>query len=119
MSSLVNVAEVVDDPAFSQSFTIERFTGSFHNEGAYNRGSPVTLPRFGSIQPANQDNLSVLPEGERDGKFIKVYCTTEIRKGDGETIESDQVIWDGKKHRVAFSRLYKDYGYWFVLAQEI
>jgi hypothetical protein len=117
MSGLVNVSDVVNDPQFSQTFSVKRFTGNFANEGEYDRGSVVTLTRYGSIQPANQDDLNLLPEGQRDGKYIKVYTVQEIRKGDG-TVESDQILWDGREYRVTFTKLYKDYGYYFVIAEE-
>jgi hypothetical protein len=119
MSALLNVGSVLRDPLFSQSFQVERFTGAFANEGVYNRGSAVILAGQGNIQPAKDDDLNVLPEGERDGKYIKCYSLGEIRKGDGKGIESDQIIWDGKKYRVMYTKLYKDYGYWFSVAEEV
>lgn len=115
--SLVNVADVINDPLFSQQFNIERFTGAFANEGEYDRGTAITLPRYGSIQPAREDDLNLLPEGQRDGKFIKCYVLQEIRMGNG-TVESDNILWDNRKYRVVHSKLYKDYGYWFVIAEE-
>lgn len=117
MSGLINVADVINDQQFSQTFSIKRYSGAFTNEGQYDRGSVVTLTRYGSIQPANQDDLNLLPEGQRDGKYIKVYALQEIRKGDG-TVESDQILWDGREYRVLFTKLYKEYGYWFVIAEE-
>jgi hypothetical protein len=119
MSGLVNVAEVVLDPLFAISFQIERFAGSFTVEGAYTRGTPTLLARVGAIQPAsNNDLLEFLPEGERDGKFIKCYCGQEILIGNGGAIESDQIIWHGIHYRVVFAKHYEDYGYWFVIASE-
>lgn len=119
MSGLINVADVINDPLFSQSFQIERFAGVFSMEGQYNRGSPVLLNGYGSIQPANQNDLQVLPEGERDGKFLKCYSLNEVRKGDGVALESDQIVWQNRHYRVMYTKLYNDYGYWFVIAQEV
>lgn len=117
MTGLINVADVVNDPFCAQSFQIRRYSGSFSNEGEYSRGTPVIINRWGSIQPANQDDLAILPEGERDGKFIKCYCTSDIRKGDG-SLDSDEILWDSKNYRVKTVKLYKDYGYWFAIAEE-
>jgi hypothetical protein len=119
MSGLVNVSDVILDPLFSIAFELERFSGAFTVEGAYARGTPTVLTRVGSIQPANNnDLLQFLPEGERDGKFIKCYCAEEIRIGDGGDIESDQIIWRGIHYRVVFAKHYENYGYWFVIASE-
>jgi len=119
MSGLVNVSEVVLDPLFAIAFQIVRFSGGFVAEGEYHRGNGIFLNRVGCIQPASQnDIIEFLPEGERDGKFIKVYCSQEIMISDGQGQESDEIIHHNFRYRVTFTKRFQDYGYWFAICED-
>jgi hypothetical protein len=73
-----------------------------------------------SIQPStSSDVLMFLPEGERAKNAVTIYSKTQIQMGNGVDRESDQVIWNGQTYRVAFSQLWKAYGYWFVMATQV
>lgn len=113
---LVNVAELVQDPELAQPFTIERYVGSFANEGEYSQ-TPTVLQRFGVIQPTKADDLiKYLPEGERQGNAISIYCKDDIFMADGNGQQSDVIIWQGDYHRVAFSKRWNMHGFWFAIA---
>lgn len=113
---MIDVSEVINDPDFARDFTVERFSGSFANEGEYTATS-TTLQRYGIIQPATaEDAINFLPEGERQKNLIRVWCTEEIRMGDGDGNNSDVVVDGGLKYRVAFAKRWQQNGYWFAIA---
>lgn len=113
---MINIAEVVNDPDFTQPFQINRFSGSFENEGEWVKTSQ-TLQRVGVIQPTkSSDALNFLPEGERQANAITIYCAEDILMGDGQDIQSDVVIWNGAQYRVAYSKPWQANGYWFAIA---
>ena len=114
---MIDVSELVTDPDFAQPFQVERFVGSFMDEGEYVRGEPKLLDLFGVVQPATkEDAVAFLPEGERQQNMIRVWCNQELRMSDGQGKECDNIIWQGQWHRVAFSELWSTQGYWFAIA---
>lgn len=97
---MINVAELITDPDFATTFTRERVDGGFVN-GRWVNNAPVQLSVVGIIQPATSpDDLEPLPEGERANEAIRIWSLIEIRKGDGESVLSDYVIFGGNKYRV-------------------
>lgn len=117
---MINVAELLSDPDFAQAFQVIRVGGSFANEGEYSQSPETTIDIFGVIQPARQqDVVQFMPEGERLGNMIVIYCKTEIRVADAKSQESDLVVWHGNRYRVAQARQWLDHGYWQVWAEGI
>lgn len=113
---MINLSEIVLNPAFAQPFQIKRLSGTFANEGEFTETN-TTIDRYGVIQPAKPDDvLKFLPEGERQGNAIMVHCADEVRMGDGVGLRSDIILWHGEQYRVAFAKPWQDYGYWFVIA---
>jgi hypothetical protein len=115
---MISVSEVVSSMEFSDKFNIIRKEGEFIKEGIYTVSQIKKLERFGSIQPASQNDLvSFLQEGERQDNFIKCYCNQDILLSDGDMIESDHIEQDGIYYRVIFAKNYSRFGYWFAIAQ--
>ena len=96
---------------------VRKLTGAFANEGEW-QTTEQTLDRFGVVQPAKADDLlKYLPEGERQGNFITIYCNQDVLMGNGSDQQSDVVVWRGDYYRVAFSKPWEQHGYWFAIAQ--
>lgn len=115
---MINLSQVVNNPRLAQSFSIERVAGgAFAGEGKWTEGTPSTLPRFGVITPSKANDLiTYLPEGERQNNVITIYCSEDILMADGQGQESDYVLWEGGRYRVAFSKPWQVQGYYFALA---
>lgn len=113
---MIDVSELVTDPDFAQSFQIERFTGTW-DEGRFIQNEPTVLDAFGVVQPASsEDAVAYLPEGERQNNMIRVWSPHEIRMADGKDQLSDNILWQGEWHRVAYSKPWQTQGYWFAIA---
>jgi hypothetical protein len=117
---MINVAELLRDPDFAQSFQVIRFSGAFANEGEYTQTPSAPIGMVGVIQPAKQtDIVQFLQEGERLGNLIVVYSPQEIRTSDAKTQESDIIVWHGTQYRVVQAKPWLDHGYWEVFAEGI
>ena len=117
---MINVAELLTDPDFSQTFQLIRFDGVFANEGEYTQTQSPPINIVGVIQPAKQtDVVQFMPEGERLGNLIVVYCSQEIKASDAKSQESDIVVWRGNQYRVVQAKPWLDHGYWQVFAEGI
>jgi hypothetical protein len=117
--AVIDVGEVINDPDFARTFTVQRPTGTLANEGV-SRKTWSTLDRSGVVQPAEPADLAILPEGTRINNTIKLWCTEELRVGDGKTDSADIVIVDAKKYRVIRSEEWPiagGAGYWKVWAE--
>jgi hypothetical protein len=117
---MINVADLLRDPDFAQTFQVIRSTGYFGNEGEYIQTQAAPVNMVGVIQPAKQqDMVRFLPEGERLGNQIVIYCDQEIKSSDATSKESDIIIWRGGKYRVGQAKRWLDHGYWQVWAEGI
>lgn len=113
---MIEISDLLTDPDFAQAFTIRRETGAFL-DGEW-IASKATLDGFGVVQPLSEaDVLSFVPEGERQGNWIKVYSPTEIRQGNAKDVMSDVIVWRGDTYRVAKAKHWETQGYWQVFAK--
>lgn len=113
---MIDVAELMDDPDFASEFQIKRHVGAFAEEGEFSTAETL-LDRVGVVQPAKADDVvRYLPEGERQGNHIAIWCAEDVLMANGSDRESDVVVWDGEYYRVAFSKQWKLHGYWFAIA---
>ena len=53
----------------------------------YERNQPGDDDAMGSIQPLNNRQLSLKPEGERNWKWVKIYSTTDLSLGNGDRLK--------------------------------
>lgn len=115
---MIDISEIVNDPDFAQSFSVLRSVGSFDGNGKWSMGTPATLSRYGVIQPSKQNDIVLyVPEGERIGEMITVYCSQDILMSDAKNQQSDIIVKsDGAKYRVAYSKPWQQHGYWFAIA---
>lgn len=69
------------------------------------------------VQPAKPQDAEMLPEGKRLSDVQAIWSATELRAGDGKTIEGDILVFDGKKHRVVAQVPWAEAGFYKVLAE--
>lgn len=112
---MINLSRVVQSSKFVQPFTVERKGGSYV-EGRWTETLTSTINRVGIIQPAKQDQLNFLPEGERKDDTILIHCKDDILVGDGVSTMSDIIIYQGKKYRAAFMKPWALNGFYWVIA---
>ena len=115
---MIQVSEVVNAPEFAQPFTIQRSTG------AYNLGTwvstPTTIAGFGTITPASDNDIRMIPEGDVvEGAMVfhsqaPIYLTHADGSGAGGS--SDILEWQGQNFRVVNVRQEQDYGFYRAVA---
>lgn len=90
------VEDIFSDPFFAQ----ER---EFEVKGGVKR----TLTCI--VQPANNDDLQILPEGDRYNPTVRVMTQ--------EPVENKELFnWNGHRWRIISKSLWNDYGYYDTLA---
>jgi hypothetical protein len=113
---LINVADIVSDPDLAQPFTIERSKGQFGLGGWQN--TPESLPGYGVIQVATEQNLTEIPEGDRvTGSMVFFSAQPIYRTHGGENPGlSDVLVWRNQTFRVMEVFSFADYGYYKAIA---
>lgn len=113
---MINLASVLADPVFLQPYRIERQIGAFTGDGEYTSTSEF-LDRKGSVQPASSaDVVNFVPEGLRSEEAIRIWDKESVVMRDGVSDLPDIIHWQGRKYRVAYTKPYSSYGYYFVIA---
>lgn len=113
---MIDVSDIVAWPDIQDEFTVLRYEVGSMVEGRYTEGARTDIARTGVIQPTSaQDAINFLPEGERQKNAITIYCAQDLQMGDGMGIRPDEVMYDGQTYRIAFSKNFKRYGYWFAI----
>lgn len=114
---MMDMSDVVAWGDNLQSFSVLRPAVGTMVEGRYTEGAQTTLSRTGMIQPTStQDAINFLPEGERQKNAITIFCVDDINMGDGMGVRPDEIVYDDQTYRVAFSKNYKHYGYYWAIA---
>lgn len=119
---MINIAELLKDPDFTQLVQVNRRTNSFVSSGgAAGEVQIDTVLRTVRmcVQPLKDaDDLSVLPEGQRSSKMMKFYAAEVLYCDDGDQATGsgqavfDMVMWNGEKYKLLHIRYWSDYGYW-------
>lgn len=113
----INVSRVVNNPALKKPFQVQRPKYEFRNAGEWTLIATQTFQASAVITPASPaDQVKYLPEGQRHSTAIMIFSPTQILMGDGNTQESDVVVWNGAYYRVQSSKPWEGYGYWFAIA---
>lgn len=100
-------------PMGAVSFDVERPAAGWLR-GAPN-GAVQTFAASGVVQPAGEQQLSQLPEGDRLRETIAVYTACVLRAG-GADVPADCILWQGARYRVASVRRWADSGLCQALA---
>jgi hypothetical protein len=114
----LNLSRVVNNPALQKNFTVQRNQYQMQNEGEWTKVATQTFNAAAVITPTSgKDKAEFLPEGQRFIHAITLYSPTALLNADGNTQESDVIIWNGGYYRVQFSKPWAAIaGYWFVIA---
>ncbi len=114
---MLNVAEILYDPDFSQQFTVYRKTGEWQS-GRFVE-SETTLTLDGVVVPATSKQIEQLPEGDRVFGVMAFYSpeliyVTHSDDGGGNTGTSDAIKWRGQRYRVSKVDPFGDYGFYIA-----
>lgn len=109
---MISLAEIVADPDFAQTYTINRSSGVFQL-GKF-VGTTTPLPSYGIIKPAKANELEQIPEGDRITGAITVHSTDQIFETNQGGL-SDTVNWSGQNYKVSKVWPWNDFGYWKAL----
>jgi len=115
---MINIAEMITDPDFCQSFVLTRSSGTFVN-GRFTP-SLETIALTGILRPANTKDIQMLPVGDVIRGELVVYSlqpiyTTRADHGNGAGL-SDEVTWQGENYKIIQVQNYSDFGYYKALA---
>ena len=115
----VNLSEVVNDPDLGETFVILRTKGSF-GLGGWIAEVPQQVPAYGVVQPADDEALAQVPEGDRVEGAMQIYCQQPIYETLAkESGISDKVRWHGSTYRVSRRSRWEEFGYYGALLTRI
>lgn len=109
-----DILSLLDDPevAGGQSFLVVRKTIP-RVKGRYGEAVIQFIPATGSVQPAGEETLMQLPEGDRKGEVLIFRTSTPIQLGENDAstqagiadIVSDELQYLGSQYKI-LSRKY-------------
>ena len=104
MSQLPDITDLLYDYEVggNQPFVIKRTTVT-NRKGRYSTSNTVSIPASGSVQPAGDNVLAQLPEGDRDDAVYIVRTRTAIQMGsttDTGSVLSDEIIYNGDRYKI-------------------
>lgn len=113
---MIQIGEVILDPAFLATITVERKSGRWE-KGRYNAKDPETVTMQGNLQPAGETDTVTTPEGNQLKGDIVVYVLgpiyeTQVRIGSYTEGVSDTVLYSGHRYQVIRTEDWSLYGYW-------
>ena len=131
MSEVGDLAFVVDDGVLSESYTIQRSTGSFQLGGWTT--TSVNIPGWGVVSVASEEDLNMIPEADQvTGAMVfhsqqRIYITqldTESGDPNGGASDStdptqrvsDIIDWGYTKWRVLECWPYPNRNFWKAIA---
>lgn len=112
---MISLDDVVNDADLAQPFTINRSTGSFQLGGF--KTAVTQVQSYGIITVAKDQDLQMLPEGDRvSGAMLfhsstRIYLT-EYDPADSTQHVSDIILWHNQQYRILYIAPWDDYGYW-------
>lgn len=116
MGTIINVADLLNDPDLCEPFTITRNPGQFA-AGGWQGSGPTTFNAYGAVRNATGKELDMVPEGDRVHEMISFRSVTPMYMTDeAQSITSDILTWHGQKYRVVFSKDYTSQGYTLAIA---
>lgn len=132
MSEVGDLSFVVDDGVLSESYTIQRSTGSFQLGGWVTNSN--NIPGYGVVSVAQDEDLVMIPEADRvTGAMVfhsqqrifltqldEGYGNPNFGSGDGYGTTnqrvSDILVWGFQRWRVLHVGPYPNRNYWRAIA---
>ena len=116
---LIDMSDVLTDPMFLDSFTVNRRTQSVDNTG-YGSTSAQAFPGVnGVVYPSEENELRRYPDLSIQSKSLTVITQLALR-GESETagteFQPDIVVWNGDNFLVRKLEDYSNYAAGFILA---
>jgi hypothetical protein len=108
----ISLTRVANSPAFAQDYIVNRSTGTFQ-QGGYVFAT-VPIPFYGIIQPASNQDLLQIAEGDRVTGMIAFISEKPMYRTRVEGSTSgigDTITWDGQEYRVVAVVPWKDFGF--------
>lgn len=114
----MNVNSAFLDPELgATSFDVQRIT--YYLNSSTSPSTETHSGVAGSIHPATQEILELLPEEERSEESIYIHTEFGLRMGknNGETsVAPDRIVWNGKTWRVVRIRDWSAFGFCEAIA---
>lgn len=112
---LLNLSRVVNSPYFAQAFTVMRSTGSFVQGGYASSACPIAF--YGIIQPATDEDLRQVEEGDRTTGMMSFIAEGQMYKTRAASDRtpsglSDRILWNGFEYKIVTTAPWKDFGFW-------
>jgi hypothetical protein len=108
----ISLTRVANSPAFAQEYTVNRSTGQFEQGGYIS--STTAIPFWGIVQPATEEDLLQVPEGDRSTGMMNFISEQPMYKtyvaGSASGI-GDTVTWNEQEYRVVIVLPWKDFGF--------
>lgn len=112
----ISLARVASSPAFAQNYTVMRSTGTFQQGGFVSTRVPI--PFWGIIQPATEQDLAQVPEGDRVTGMMGFISEQRMYRTyvDGSTEGiGDTIIWppvSGVEYKIIAVVPWFQFGFW-------
>ncbi len=126
---MINVADTINEPGFTETIVIERVTGAQTIDGMEIPGTTSTLKMNGvCVSPKGTKSITLTPKGSKAAGYINIYVdashdlyTTD--QSDGNTT-SDTVYRNYQQpnqeiYRIIYVNDYKRHGYVMAEAERI
>jgi hypothetical protein len=102
--------------------TLRRFEASqWRANGTFDIGPATETGIDAVVQASSQDDLRVLPEGERTDGYVTVWTLTEIRTSNETSgTTADEIVTEtGERFRIVRVGVRPEGGYWRAIARKI
>ncbi|MBZ9939140.1 hypothetical protein LB518_22780 [Mesorhizobium sp. BR1-1-16] len=113
---LLDVSEILFDPDFADTLTLERSTVVTGSNGMAVRTPAAPVAFYAVVTSSSGDILARLAEGRQRHGSITVHTRTRLVAGQGAT-EADVVVYDGQHYTVTNVNSYARYGAGFIAAE--
>lgn len=117
---MINLSQVITNPAFCTTFIVYRKTGKFI-KGRFQE-TEVAIHFKGIITTCKGRDLEQIPEGDRVGgernilTLQPIYVTRDLENNKGT---SDEILWHGERYKLRIVNDDSDYGFYKGIAQKI
>lgn len=111
----LDVTELLYDPDFSDTFTVERDTETVGSNGRSTVVTETFANLIGVLTAGQGSILKQFPELTRVEGAILIHCMFELRPETSAT-KADRILWRGNTYRVTMVNNWMNFGGGFVSA---
>lgn len=116
--SLVDVSELMSDPAFSRTVTLRRPNApTFANHGVASVTYAADVSIVAIVQPATAADMQMLPEGAQLSEMVAIWSATHLIAAEESGVGSDIIVDGAKSYRVIKAEDWSEHGYYSAWAQ--